>query len=81
MIRFIDLRGQIYLDDEEPKAEQEPVFAFYDTVMDQFVGWDQCFVWDSIEDFRADFCFFGGWRNDFLSRYLVLLPDWVPEAR
>ena len=78
MIRFIDLRGQIYLDDEDPKEKQEPIFAFYDTTVDQFVGWDQYYIWGSRTGFATDFWYYAGWRGIELERFLNLMHGWVP---
>ena len=71
MIRFIDLRGQIGLHDDEPE------FAFYDTVVDKFVGWDQCYTWDHWNEFVNDFSYYGGWRGMDLERFEGLTPAWA----
>ena len=48
MIRFIDLRGQIFLDDTTPH------FAFFDTIPDQFVVIAGAQAWHSIQDLQED---------------------------
>lgn len=63
MIRFIDLTGQIYLDDEEK------CFAFFDTVRDKFCEFSGCQQWDSIEEFKNDY------TGDEVNRYLSLIPE------
>lgn len=62
MIRFIDLTGQIYLDDEEKS------FAFFDTVRDKFCEFSGCQHWDSIDEFKDDYI------GDELDRFLGLIP-------
>lgn len=73
MIRFIDLRGQVYLDYDLPFAEQRPVFAFYDTVRDRFVG---CCSFESRSEFRD---YMPGGDSELLRRCESLMPPWVPE--
>lgn len=63
MLRFIDLTGQIYLDDEEKS------FAFFDTVRDKFCEFSGCQQWDSIEEFKNDY------TGDEINRYLSLIPQ------
>lgn len=72
MIRFIDLRDDIFDDGE-------PYFAFFDTVVDKFVGWDQCYTWGDQSTFKTDFVRFNGWREMEIERFLRLIPEWVPE--
>lgn len=61
MIRFIDLTGQIYLDDEEKS------FAFFDTVTDKFCMFSGNQYWDNVEDFKNDF------TGDDIDRFLRLM--------
>ncbi len=49
MIRFIDLTGQIYLDEDEESPIK--VFAFFDTVTDKFLSFSGFEKWESIERF------------------------------
>lgn len=79
MIRFIDLRGQINdatVDDDHPLGldQQEPMFAFYDTVGDTFVYFNQTCVWRTRDEFLDDVHEAGNLGE---SRYLRLMPDWV----
>ncbi|ROH98267.1 hypothetical protein EGI16_21560 [Chryseobacterium sp. G0240] len=69
MIRFIDLTGQIYLDDEEKS------FAFFDTITDKFCEFSGNQYWDNIEDFKNDY------TGNEIDRFLRLIPpsqkyDW-----
>lgn len=50
MIRFIDLRGQYYLDHREPKEKQQTIFAFLNTITDQFIIYDGNSVWGTFEE-------------------------------
>lgn len=65
MIRFIDLRGQITNDND-------PCFAFYDTVRDRFLVFRNAQTWDSVEDFIEDSQGLG--LPDITSRCLPLIP-------
>lgn len=62
MIRFIDLTGRIYLDDEE-KA-----FAFFDTTTDKFCEFSGNQYWDKLEDFKEDY------TGNEIDRFLRLMP-------
>ena len=66
MIRFIDLRGQVFLDDTTPH------FAFFDTIPDQFVEIAGAQEWFSIEDLQTDMDLEGAdtptWFIDALNR-------------
>ena len=73
MIRFIDLRGQMFNDDDLPKSEQATIFAFYDTITDRFMLDGQ--TWVSAEHFRANAA--GRLPQDWLIRCLAALPDWA----
>jgi len=48
MIRFVDLTGQILLDDDEPQ------FAFFNTIPDMFVEVDGVQNWHSWTEFQSD---------------------------
>ena len=48
MIRFIDLTGQIFLDDDR-------YFAWFDTVTDTFVNVNGSQFWDNWAEFEHDF--------------------------
>ncbi|HCM34119.1 hypothetical protein [Chryseobacterium sp.] len=63
MIRFIDLTGQIYQDDEEKS------FAFFDTVRDQFCEFSGCQRWDTVGEFKDDYI------GDDINRFLNLIPS------
>lgn len=71
MIRFIDLRGQIYFD---PK---ENIFAFFDTIDDSFFRIDDCSVWETKEEFISDYNNTNEYIPYPLERFLNLIPDWV----
>lgn len=62
MIRFIDLTGQIYQDDNEKS------FAFFDTVRDKFCEFSGCQIWDDVQEFKDDY------RGDQIARFLSLIP-------
>lgn len=82
MKRFIDLRGQIYNDDDLPKNEQTPVFAFFCTVRDQFETFGGEQNWESIEDFHIAYSCDKKIETDnkeLFKRLRNLIPDWVPE--
>lgn len=65
MKRFIDLTGQIDLDDERRS------FAWYDTINCQFELHGTSETWDSWEDFAEDY------DGDDLDRYRRLTPVWA----
>lgn len=69
MIRFIDLKGQI---------DDDPRFAFYDTITDMFVNLDGDQTWDCVNDFRKDFRLAKPEGLD-LDRCLKLIPEDVPH--
>ena len=54
MKRFIDLRGQIYCDDGLPIEKQEPIFAFFCTITDEFEKFNGNQEWGNKADFIAD---------------------------
>lgn len=62
MIRFINLTGQLTLD------ESDPAFAFFDTVTDKFCTFQGFQTWDSIEEFKKDY------EGDDIERFLSLIP-------
>lgn len=62
MIRFIDLTGQMYLDDEKIS------FAFYDTITSKFCQFSGNQYWDNIEDFKNDY------KGDDIDRFISLVP-------
>jgi hypothetical protein len=78
MKRFLDLRGQIYLDDDLPLEERYVVFAFYDTSSDKIESFDDEQVFESWQDFEHAFTFEAA-RKDLsdLERYRGLCPEWV----
>lgn len=61
MIRFVDLRGH----------DTGHRFAFYDTVVDQFVTQNGVQAWDVFDEFAQDFE-----RGD-LDRFKRLCPTWA----
>ncbi len=67
MIRFVDLTGQIGLDDEGD-------FAFFDTTTDRFVEMptDGCQHWATIEDFEND-AKAEGFAPEFIARCVGLV--------
>ena len=69
MIRFIDLTGQIYLDEEQVS------FAFFDTVRDKFCEFNGCQRWDSLKELMDDF----DEDPQNLIRYVSLIPDEILE--
>jgi len=48
MIRFINLTGQIFIDDNEPH------FAWFDSVIDVFMEFNQSQEWHTWEEFKVD---------------------------
>lgn len=88
MKRFIDLRGQIYNDDDLPKKDQEPVFAFFCTTTDTFHKFSNEMEWDSIDGFKEAFTGDIKWAThnadgyslELLDRLLSLIPEWVPQS-
>lgn len=67
MIRFIDLTGQI---------DDEFQFAWWNTIVDKFLEFDQAQTWYSWEDFEADFRHEerGYVHEDYLERLRALFP-------
>ena len=49
MIRFINLTGQILIDDDELH------FAWFDTITDEFMQFSGSQAWHSWEDFKRDY--------------------------
>lgn len=79
MMRFIDLRGQINTEIDDsgeplPIEEQEPHFAFYDTIPDSFVCLNGNYTWNSRNELLCD----AAGSYGLSTRLLRLLPDWVP---
>ncbi|MFD2874056.1 hypothetical protein ACFS5N_16355 [Mucilaginibacter ximonensis] len=70
MIRFIDLRGQIYLDDD-------PCFAWFTTICDRFHTFNDNQHWNSLESFISDYKAQAAVQDiaDPLERYLRLIPE------
>lgn len=78
MIRFIDLRGQVFNDDDLPEAEREPLFAFYDTVTSRFLTFSRSQVWSSAGAFGLDHATEKpGSRCWPLARFTSLMPEWA----
>ena len=71
MLRYIDLTGQIYYEDEdEPKQFS---FAWFDTVVGKFLRYQGTQVWDSWKDFLTDV---KGYESDeTMKRFGRLFPD------
>lgn len=63
MIRFIDLTSQILV------HEDEPHFAFYDTVTDEFKSFSGENSWHTKEEFIKDY------KGNELDRYIGKIPD------
>jgi len=68
MIRFIDLGLQT----ENSKRDE---FAFFDTITDKFLEFDNCQTWDNVDDFIFDY---NRSRGDELQRFLNLIPNGFP---
>ena len=64
MIRYIDLTGQILLDDT-------PSFAFFNTVTDTFISFDGECVFHNVSDFNNSF----QGTEDFYLRLHGLMPS------
>ena len=79
MIRFIDLGDQIYCDDESRS------FAFFNTIYDQFVTFDNGEVYfDSWKEFEESYNSVLELQKDHkdvipLERFKSLCPPWVFE--
>jgi len=73
MIRFIDLGKQIGLDEDWPRE-----FAFYNTVVDDFIKLNGTVVWNNFKEFEQDFkADFGNRYLDYFERLKSLCPEWV----
>ena len=66
MIRFIDLTDKI--------IEGEQMFAWYDTVRDNFLEFCGIQTWDSWEVFLADY------NGDEVERFKRLIPNWFTKS-
>lgn len=66
MICFIDLRGQI-------NDDNDPCFAFYDTVHDHFLMANGEDTFDSVSDF-IDYAQVGDWEQGLIDRCIALIP-------
>lgn len=74
MIRFINLTGQIHLDNDLE-------FAWYDTIKSEFVEISGCQTWDSWEEFKTDLVMYmvegrtpEKMQDEMLARFLRLFP-------
>lgn len=78
MMRFVDLGKQLSLDPDEPNEPR--LFAFFNTVPDQFLtlGIDQ--VWESWDHFARSFKISARAKSEDINRYRSLCPPWVFEA-
>lgn len=78
MIRFIDLRSQIYISDYS-----SVVFAFFDTIVDRFIEFDGEQCWGSRQEFidayKADPKSKPSGSRP-LHRFISLMPEWVTEG-
>ena len=63
MIRFINLTGQVFPDDDT-------YFAWYDTITSTFMTFTGCQTWDCWGDFVEDY------DGDDLERFRRLMPRW-----
>lgn len=77
MKRFIDLRGQIFADEDLPPDQQRPCFAFYCTVTDSFETFFTSQTWSSYEDFRDDYASDRGNLDAGFDRLFALMPTWA----
>ena len=82
MIRFLDLTGQIY------DAEDGKLFAWFDTVIDQFLTFNYSQTWDNWAEFEHDyredekqvvFTGTGGGYSKPIERFKKLYPDDWPK--
>ena len=67
MIRFLDLSSQI--------IEGELNFAFYDTISESILSFDDKQVFDSVIDFIESAKLFYDINGDYIKRLLSLIPD------
>ena len=70
MIRFINLTSRILIDDEEPH------FAWYDTILSNFMSFSGCQAWHTWSDFLDDL-------NTYLDKTRSSLADdkWHEERK
>ncbi len=68
MIRFINLKGQIYLEDE-------PCFAFYNTITDEFITLIGNQTWDDWKEFEKDYYSSNITHNWDIDRFKSLIPE------
>lgn len=80
MKRFIDLRGQVFSDDDLPLAEQEPCFAFYCTSIDKFETFSGNQCWTGLADFTDDYTYQNGVLDATYERLLSLMPEWAKNS-
>lgn len=82
MKRFIDLRGQIYCDNDLPVGEQHPEFAWFDTRVSDFEKFDDGVTFDSWEEFESYYttAIERGEAHAEIERYKRLCPEWVFTA-
>jgi hypothetical protein len=78
MMRFIDLRGQIDVY-EQDKEKQTSTFAFFNTINDRFVEIDSDQTWDTVQEFRQS-CSNAKIDHVNFERLMALIPSWVKEA-
>ena len=72
MLIFIDLCGKLY---DLPVDEQEPAFAFWDTVVSRFVQDKHGYqVWNSFFEFKVNMPH----TADF-ARFKRLYPEWAVD--
>jgi hypothetical protein len=77
MKRFIDLRGQVFNDDDLPIEQQEPLFAFFCTVTDTFTQLNGVQTWGTASELRTDYELQVGKLDADFERLWGLLPNWV----
>ena len=75
MIRFIDLGKQIATDPNDPEWMKE--FAFYDTLLAQFLTFEGRQVFDSRQDLLENL---DDDEHAYAKRILGLLHEWVPKS-
>lgn len=80
MKRFIDLRGQIYADDDLPEHLREPCFAFYCTVVDRFETFCGAQTFTSLADFQEAYFHEKGALDDPYGRLFNLMPEWAKSS-
>ncbi len=72
MIRFIDLKGQMYF---SKQYKTDPCFAFYDTIVDRFMNFCDSEIWDTWEEFQEAYRQTSPCGLKGIERYKRLIPN------